>query len=390
MTQNLHNLQVGIDLTPLLAVKTGVDHYLLQLVRGLSQVERKIKFTIFTNWEDRKIVSANLGKNFFILPITFRNRPARFIAQQFLLPILSIMLRLDILHSPSFFMPLFRGNQRHILTVFDMTMFSLPQYHNRLRRSRAYRMGVAESIRRTDMIIVPSRFVRQELVRLLPDVNPDRIRVTPLGVETQFTPRKKIDDARKESPVKGAPSYILFVGTIQYRKGIETLIKSYQSAILSHQIKEHLVLVGQLGWEYQEIQRLVCLNKIQDRVHFTGYLDPEKLLTFYRGARLFVFPSIEEGFGLPPLEAMACGIPTLATDTSSLRENLHGAAKLVPPDDPISLSAAMIQMLLDAKIREDFRSKGMARAKRFRWEMTALRTIDCYGELSEKPSKLRI
>jgi glycosyltransferase involved in cell wall biosynthesis len=122
------------------------------------------------------------------------------------------------------------------------------------------------------------------------------------------------------------------------------------------------------------------MPEVRGRVHFTGYVDPETLLALYRNAKLFIYPSKEEGFGLPPLEAMACGVPTVAADTSSLRENLRGAATLIPPGDPEALRAALVRVLGNPELRETLRREGQVRARRFTWEQAARLTLDGYRE----------
>jgi len=376
-------MHIGIDLTSLLPITTGVDNYLIQLVHSLNQIDHKTHFSLFINYEDRKKFSGQLNDNFSIIPIAVRGRMIRLLAQQFLLPILAIYLRLDVLHSPSFFMPLFRGTQRHLLTVHDMTMFSLPDCHTGFRRSWIFRTGVALSSKRSHLIIVASHFVKKEIVRLLPSIEPGRIRVIPMGIGSQFNPQ--MIDMVDTLPIclERFLPYILFVGNIEPRKNLKLLIEGYQRAIKDYGVKEHLLIVGNKDCDYHYILRLTKQDEIRKRIHFTGYVDDRTLTLLYKNARLFVYPSIEEGFGFPPLEAMACGIPTIATDTSSLRENLWGAAILVPSDDPEALRNAIIKMLRNKKIRKHFRRKGFERIKRFRWKETALKTLACYEELSK-------
>jgi glycosyltransferase involved in cell wall biosynthesis len=382
MTATSNNLGVGIDLTPLLPYWTGVDTYLVQLVLWLNRIDRKTRYSVFVNWEDRKFFKNRLGENFGIFPTAIRNRVIRLLAQQFLVPALSNALKLHVLHSPSFFMPWFKGKHRHVLTVHDMTMFSIPMVHTRFRRSFPFLKAVTLSIRRAHLLIVPSRFVRDEIVRLLPDVPPKLIRVISHGVEDCYKPPVKGEVNFSPSDFKGNFSYILFAGTIEPRKNLKSLIEGYGRAVRCNELGERLVLAGKMGWDYHGILSSIRRLELRDRVHFTGYVDQATLISLYRNARLFIFPSIQEGFGLPPLEAMACGTPTIAADTSSLRENLLGAAMLVPPDDPDAIARAIDRMLRDQAVRDHYQRKGFERVKKFRWEETAKKTLDCYRELA--------
>jgi glycosyltransferase involved in cell wall biosynthesis len=374
-------MRIGIDLTPLLPISTGIDNYIMELVLGLNRIDHETHFILFTNYEDRKKFSGQLSENFSIIPIAARSRILRLVAQQIILPALAIYLRLDVIHSPSFFMPLFKRNQGYIVSILDLTVFSHPAFHTRFRRSWLFRKGIALSAQRSHIIIVPSHFVKKEVLRLINSIKPDRIRVIPLGVGSHFSPSMKSIGEKFPAHFKHVMPYILFVGNIEPRKNLKFLIEGYKKTIESHGLRENLLIVGKKDWDYKKIEKLVSKLEISNRVYFSGYVDKEILISLYRNAELFIYPSIEEGFGLPPLEAMACGVPTIASDTSSLRENLSGAAELVPPDDPEALQRKIIKMLGEQKIRDHFRKNGLERAEQFQWEKTAKMTLECYKEL---------
>lgn len=144
------------------------------------------------------------------------------------------------------------------------------------------------------------------------------------------------------------------------------------------EIEEHLVLAGGLGWGYQDLLKQLESPELQGKVHLRGYVPQEELPWLYAGAKMFVYPSLQEGFGFPPLEAMACGIPTISSLSSSLAENLQGAAELVPPEDIEALTDAMRRLLQDESLRAKRREQGLERAAKFRWEKTARQTVNCY------------
>jgi glycosyltransferase involved in cell wall biosynthesis len=376
-------MRVGIDLTPLLPVETGVDRYLIQLVRGLDGIDRDTRYTLFVNAKDAARF-AGLSANFTILPAGMHGRAGRLFVQQAVIPVLTQSRRLDVLHSPSFFMPWCRGRARHLLTVFDMTTFTQAACHTRFRRSRAFQSGIAASIRRAHLVAVPSSFVSKEILRLLPDVDPGKLKVTPLGVNAEFRPRAERSEPVPDRIAAFCP-YILFVGTIEPRKNLTTLLEAYRMACARYGLQEYLLLVGRKGWNYASVDRLIEAPELRQRVRLFGYASPGDLVLLYQQARLFVYPSLEEGFGFPPLEAMACGIPTIASATSSLKENLSGAALLVPPDDVAALAGALAAALQQPGMRASLSEKGLARAKEFSWEATAAKTLDCYRELAAFP-----
>ncbi|MBI3769768.1 MAG: glycosyltransferase family 4 protein [Deltaproteobacteria bacterium] len=376
-------MRVGVDLTALLPEPTGVDVSLKGLVRALAAVDDATRYTLFVNYEDRHLFDDALGRNFAIAPLCLRPRPARLAFQQMLLPAMAVALGLDVLHSPSFIMPMIRGRQRHVLTIHDMTSFSLPEYHIPLRRSASYRTAVSASIRRADLVTTPSQFVREDILRHVPDLAPNRIRVVPWGVGNEFRPRPEAE-ARHALAHLGLPwPYVLFVGAIQPRKNLAGLLEAYRRLVASGDVAEHLVLAGPLGWDYTATLATFDTPALAGRVHLTGYVRSTDLPWLYAGARLFAYLSFEEGFGFPPLEAMACGVPTIASRSSALTENLEGAAELVPADAPDVLVAAMRRLLSDDHERDRLRSLGLARAARFRWHEAAEHMRACYVELAE-------
>ena len=369
-------MRVGIDLTALRPVETGVDGYLRNLVLHLGTMDRGVRYTLFVNVEDRRRLASALPRTMRIVPSSTRARAARLVFQQALLPALARGIGLDVVHSPSFIMPLVRGPQRHLLTVYDMTMFTMPERHIRLRGSRPFQSAVAASIRRADLTTVPSDTVRRDVVGLLPDVAPERVRVVAPGIDAAFRP--DVEPVRRRRP------YVLHVGTVEPRKNVEGLLDAFAELVRAGAIDEELVLAGRLGWGYRGVLARCRTPELRDRVHLVGYVPRATLPGLYAGARLFVFPSFAEGFGFPPLEAMACGVPTIASDCTSLAENLRGAAELVPPGDTAALATAMRELLCHEDRRRTLRARGIERASVFRWEDTARRTFDCYEALAAR------
>jgi alpha-1,3-rhamnosyl/mannosyltransferase len=156
------------------------------------------------------------------------------------------------------------------------------------------------------------------------------------------------------------------------------LVEAYRRLVEAGAIKEHLVLAGKLGWGYEALLTQVSLPSLRGKVHLAGYVDQKDLPAVYAGARLFVYPSLHEGFGFPPLEAMACGVPVISTRSSSLAENLARAAELVAPDDIAGLAAAMQRLLTDDTLRAARRTLGLEQARQYRWERTARETLESY------------
>jgi glycosyltransferase involved in cell wall biosynthesis len=375
-------LHIGIDLTALLPEATGVDNYLISLTTSLSRIDQTNRYTVFVNYEDQDLFRGLKSKNFGIFSSSLRPRPVRLFSQQVGLPVAARFLGVEVIHSPSFIMPVYRGKQRHLLTIHDMTSFSLPECHIPLRRSVLYRQAIMTSIRRAHLVTVPSQFTRQAVLDFVPKISPDRIRYIPAGVGEEFAPRSADEVHCARARLQLPSHYILFLGTIEPRKNLNRLVESYRGLIAGGYVREHLVLAGRPGWDYDGLLEQVNSRELRGRVHLLGYVPQRDLPLLYCGARLFVYPSLEEGFGFPPLEAMACGVPTIASLSSSLAENLYGAAELVPPNDTEALTAAMARLLQDEQVHAEYRILGLARAGQFRWEETARQTLNCYKALA--------
>jgi glycosyltransferase involved in cell wall biosynthesis len=375
-------IRVAIDLTSLTAQHTGVDRYLKELVFNLARIDATNDYMIFVNTADRRLFEGRLPYNFRILASCLRPRPVRLLFQQAVLPAACAALGADVLHSPSFLMPYCRGRRRHLLTVHDMTFFSMPRVHDRLRRSAAFRRLVMTSIRRADLINVPSQATRNALLEWMPQIPPEKVRVTEYGISRCFAPAPPAKVSHHTRRLRLPDSYVLYVGTLEPRKNLELLIESYRRMLLAGEVAEHLVLAGKHGSAYESLLEQIKTPPLRDRVHLPGFVAEDDLPWLYRGARLFVYPSLAEGFGFPPLEAMACGIPVISTVGSSLEENLRGAAELVPPGDASALAGAMRGLLRDDALRERRKQDGLRRVRAFQWESTARAILACYKQLA--------
>jgi glycosyltransferase involved in cell wall biosynthesis len=377
-----HGMRVGIDLTALLPQHTGVDNFLLALVRHLGALDRDTAYTVFVNAEDAATVRALLPAHMRVRAASLRPRLLRLLFQQVLLPLATYVLRLDVVHSPSFIMPMWRGRARHVLTIHDLSSFSLPQAEVALRRSAPYRFAVLNSIRRADLVCVSTTFVRDQVAEHVPELPPERVRMVPLGLGEAFHPQDP-DAVRPVLQRLGVRApYILFVGTIQPRKNLEMLVRAYRKLLAADSLAEHLVLAGRLGWSYEPLLELCREPGLRERVQFLHYVDQADLPLLYAGASLLVYPSLEEGFGFPPLEAMATGVPVIVSDAAALRETTDDAAERVPAGDIDGWADAMHRLLADEDLRARRREAGIACAARFRWEETAARTLACYRELA--------
>lgn len=375
-------LRIAIDLSALLPEATGVDNYMLSLVEHLGRIDRTNRYRIVINHEDRARLADRVPDNFTLVPLSRRPHAARLLCQQVALPLHVRMHGVEVVHSPSFIMPLIRGRAAHVLSIHDMTSFTRPDDHIALRRSAPYRWAVQASIRRADLVLVPSRHTERMLRREISNDASIPIEVIPYGVGEEFEPGS-IADAQRVTRRLGLPeSYVLYVGTIEPRKNLGRLVEAYRRLIEQTDVAEDLVLVGRLGWQFETLLAQIQDPALRGRVHHVGYVAPADLPAIYRAATLFVYPSLEEGFGFPPLEAMACGVPTISSASSSLGENLSGAARLVDSEDAAAMAGAMRDLLADEQERSRLSALGRERAGEFTWEMTARRTLSAYERVA--------
>jgi glycosyltransferase involved in cell wall biosynthesis len=375
-------VRVGIDVTPMLPKATGVDTYIRGLVTHISRLASGHDITLFTNLEDRVHFHRLIDRSVRLVSLSARPRPARLAFQQALLPVACRLLNLDVVHSPAFLMPYVRGPQRHLLTVHDMTFFSLAASHTALHRSGTFRRAVLASIYRADQVNVPSEWTRRNVLSTVPHLPAERVRVVAPGIDDAFSPRPEREISALRSRLGLTQRYILHVGTLEPRKNLDRLLEAYRLLVAGGEKVGDLVLAGRYGWGSKALRNRVA--DLPRRVHLLGYVAQGDLPALYSGARVFVYPSLQEGFGFPPLEAMACGVPTIASRSSALGENLAGAAELVSPYNVGAMAAAMSRLSADEGIRTRLRREGLMRAASFAWEDTARKTLACYDELATR------
>jgi alpha-1,3-rhamnosyl/mannosyltransferase len=380
-------MKIAIDLTSLMERATGVDRSLFGLATHLARLDTDHEFALFINEEDRDKFgrpdasgrASAFPDNFRVWPSSTRSRAVRLFFQQARLPGRLRADGTDVLHSPSFIMPLCRGRRSDVLTIHDMSSYLTPSCHPLYRRGAAYEWAVTTSIRRAHAVTVPSPAVKQDILQLVPGIDERRLHVVPHGIDDTFRPQSPGDVDRTLRRLGVAAPYVLFVGTLDPRKNLTTLVDAFARLAAAGR-PERLVLAGQPGWSMAPLLARIEQARLADRVMLIGYVAEADLPRLYAGARLFVYPSLLEGFGFPPLEAMATGVPVVASCTSSLRDYLNGAASLVPPDDANGLAAAMEHLLADEDARQAAIAAGISCAARFGWDACARRTVRCYEE----------
>lgn len=370
-------MKIALDLTPLMRVETGVDRYLLNLVQALAAADQANEYLLLVNPGDRGRLPEMDRSRWSVIPVNAESRWRRLAFQQFELPRRLRREGVDVLHSPSFLLPLRAPGLQQVLSVHDITFFTEPQVHNWIRRSRWFRWLVARSIDRADHIVVPSGWVRDTLLRFRSSRDPATVHVVEHGLDPRFRGVAR-QSAGTTPQAPGLPrNYMLSVGTLEPRKNLQRLVEAYRS-LLPGGFDWHLVLAGQWGWHMSELRRMLQDPALAGRVHVTGYLPHDELLRVYAGAGMLVYPSLAEGFGFPPLEAMALGVPVIVSNASALGELYGDAALTIEPTDIAGMASAIRRLADDAALREDCRRRGLELARRFTWEKAAMKTLAVY------------
>lgn len=365
-------MRIGIDYTSAAHQGAGIGRYTRALIRALTRLDRSNEYRLFvagrggphgqTRWPSNVRLS--------VIPLSQRNLTRIWHRLRLPLPVEAFIGSLDLFYSPDFVLPpVMRA--RTLLTVHDLSFVCYPQTADP-HLYRYLNVAVPRSVGRADHILADSQNTAHDLSRLW-DVPAGKVSVLYSGVEPRFRP---VTDAAELARVRGRydlpQNFIFTVGTLQPRKNYERLIRAFSQLWAAPEGHSHqLVVAGGKGWLYESIFDSVRELGLDRGVLFPGFVDDEDLPALYTLADLFVFPSLYEGFGLPVLEAMACGTPVICSDASSLPEVAGDAALLVDPLDVEGWTQAMGQALNDEQLRRRLVARGLAQARRFSWERAA-------------------
>jgi glycosyltransferase involved in cell wall biosynthesis len=307
--------------------------------------------------------------------------PVRILWEQFLQPPVILRERLDLLHSLSYVQPLLCPT-KSVVTMLDLSFLRMPETFNRW--NRVYLATMARlSAQRCQKIITISESTRQDVVRFF-GVSPDKVQAIHLGVDEIYKPVEDKSILQRFKAERNLPdSYLLYLGTLEPRKNVERLIEAYAILKKKQAIPHKLVLGGAKGWLYDRIFARVNQLGLHDDILFTSYIPYNELPLWYNCADIFIYPSLYEGFGLPPLEALACGTPVITSSTSSLPEVVGTAAITIDPLDVNALASAISTVLENPDIQRQLSTQGLQQAARFSWGKMAARTLEVYRQVIE-------
>jgi glycosyltransferase involved in cell wall biosynthesis len=372
-------MRIAIDATSVPPQRLGAGTYIYNLVRALAQLDTDDRYFVFAKPETfAACPEVGSASRFRLVPVRLPWRLARMAWEQVVLPWQLRRLDVDVLHSPHYTTTAISSGWRRVVTFHDVTFFLLPERYPPLRRAY-FRAASRAGARLADLVLAVSKTVKEDVERHL-RLPPERVRAVPLAAAPSFRP---LEDPAGIAAVRGKyglpDRFVLNVGALEPGKNQGTLVRAFHR--LTPQDPElGLVIAGPRAWRYERLLRLVDKLGLTDQVRFLDYVPADDLVALYNLAEVFAFPSLYEGFGLPPLEAMACGLPVVASTAPALREVLDDVALLVNPQDVVALAEAMAAVLGDQALRSRLRESGLRRAALFSWGRTARETAAVYHE----------
>src|SRR3990172_1306674 len=360
-------MRTGIDASPMAARRAGVGQYAAKLISHLVRLAPEEEFVLYrTGPWGGSVESAEWGAHVRVVS-----------APKLLVQTRGRLDRLDVYHGTNYRL---RGSGRRgtVLSIHDLAIECTPGLarHDWIARRKSEK--TKRTAHQATVVVVGSEHTARDVVEVM-GVPREKIKVINYGVGEEYYPERTAGGrealCRRYALPRGR--YVLFVGTLEPRKNLPALITAF--ARLSGIRRSHcLVLAGALGWRGQEIYDAAARSGLVGEVILPGYLPMDEIRSLYSYADLFVYPSLYEGFGLPPLEAMACGAPVITSNISSFHEVVGDAALQIDPQDPDALAAAMRAVLEDESLAAMLRARGFDRVKRFSWERAARETLEVY------------
>jgi len=367
-------VRIGIDARKL--HDFGIGTYIRNLLRELATIDHASEYVLLTRPEDVS-VAASLGENFRAIP----DRSGHYsIAEQISIPLAVRRERLDLFHATHYVLPALTPSKT-VVTIHDCIHLMFPDYLRHWLGHAYARASLYTAAHKSDRIFTVSEQSKRDILKFF-NVPPDKIVVTPNAIDDRFSvPPSEEYVLQIRERYQLSHSYLLYVGNIKPHKNLERLIEAFHLVRSQGRFELELLIIGDEISKLQALRRAVHKYDIHRYVRFLGYVPDKTLAVLYRLATVFVFPSLYEGFGLPPLEAMASGTPVVTSNVSSLPEVVGDAAVLVDPYSARSIADGILSVLRSTHLREDLRQRGYRRAQEYSWARSVQRVREVYGEV---------
>lgn len=374
--------RIAIDYTPAREQGGGIGRYVRELTAALALEDTATDYRLFVAGTQHQQLPLPPGPNFAWRTTVLTPRWLARIWQraQLPLPVEAFTGPVDLFHATDFVLPPTLPGTRSLLTVHDLSFLRVPDAASPSLR-RYLEAVVPRSVARANHILADSRATKEDLVEIY-RTPADKITVLYSGVDSRFRPvtdDTALDDVLEKHNLKNI-EYVLSVGTVQPRKNYSGVIRAL-ARLRDRGLDLHYAVAGGRGWLEDEMYRSIRETSMADRVQILGFVPDEDLPALYSGARALVAVSLYEGFGLPVLEAMACGTPVITSNLSSLPEVAGDAGILVDPLDTDAISEAIMGSLTDADLRQQLLAAGFEQVKRFSWSRAASQLKSIYDEL---------
>lgn len=374
-------MRIVLDYTPAVHQSAGIGRHTRGLVQGLASLiaaeTLDHRLTLMVFGQPGREIEAPVGCDLHVVPIPVRALTIAWHRLGLPLPVSWLGARGDLYHASDFVLPP-TGGIPALVTVHDLSFLTVPQCADAGLRAYLSRV-VPRSVRRAHHVLADSENTKRDLVRLL-GVSPEKITVVYPGVEPRFQPVEEpaaLAAVRQKYGLGDGP-FVLGVGTLEPRKNWPALIRAWARLRQTTPLPHRLVIAGGKGWLYDDIFRTAKDTGLRDEIIFPGYVADADLPALYSAASVFAYPSLYEGFGLPVLEALACGTPVVCADNSSLPEAAGDAALLVNAADEEALATALHRLLTDEPLRQTLRRRGLAHAQKFTWGRSARVLLAAY------------
>ena len=376
-------MRIALDGYPLSEPRTGVGHYTFELARALAIAHPSDQFELVSPRPFDGTVAGLPG----ISNLSFIKAKSSSIRGHWWsvgLPLYARRASLDLFHGTNFELPLW-NRRRTVLTIHDLSTLRYPELH-RPRLARRARVRLPLAVKLASAIITPTEAVKREACAHL-RLKPDKVTAIHEAPRQSFRPIPFGDTVKVRSKLGVEDEFLLFVGTLEPRKNLLTLLKACDQIFRHTSLRPQLVVAGGKGWLMDETFSFMKESGTNERLVLTGYLDDEELRALYSSCKAFIYPSLYEGFGLPPLEAMACGAPVIASRIPSLQETLEDAAIMNEAVDVDGLARSIIQILQNEDRRLALISAGLKRVERFSWQKVAQLTYEVYQKVLSRRTR---
>ena len=354
----------------------GIGTYIRNLLRHLARIDTSSEYVLIVQPADIEI-AADLGENFRTVPDWSRSYSIR---EQLTIPLDLRREAVDLFHAPHYVLPPLTPC-KSVVTIHDCIHLRFPQYlPNRMGYVYA-RTSLWVATHRATRVLTVSETSKRDILRYfrVPESKIDVI-YNALDERLGMTPTEEEVNQVRERYQLHDP-FLLYAGNIKPHKNLERLIEAFNTLRRGGLEHVKLLIIGDEISKYASLRRAVHRHKLHKHVRFFGFVSDNTLASLYRLASAFVFPSLYEGFGLPPLEAMAAGTPVITSNVSSLPEVVGDAALLIDPYEPDEIAAAMRRVLTEPGLRDDLRARGLARVQTFSWDRSVRRVREIYGEV---------